>query len=130
MVTEAASILDRAGVFPLALVVACRPDRVGAFPLVLVVAYLLDRVGAFPLVRAGACRPDRAGAFPLVRVAVGLLDRVGAFPPVLGVAYLLVHAVDCPLAHARGHFPVNSLFFGVLRLREVLEQPRRMRLSA
>ena len=86
MVTEAASLLGRAGVSPRGQVAVSRLVRAVAYPQVLGVVS--------PRVLAGASRLDQAVVYLLAPEAVSLQDQ--------GVAARLVHVVDCPPDHARG----------------------------
>ena len=102
MVTEAVSLLGRAGASPRGQVAVSRLVLAEGFPLDRAAVGQRDRAVAYPQVLgvvsprvlAGASRLDQAVVYLLAPEAVSLQDQ--------GVAARLVHVVDCPPDHARG----------------------------
>ena len=102
MVTEAASLLGRAGVSPRGQVAVSRLVRAVAYPQVLGVVSPRVLAGVSPRGQVAVSRLVLAVAYPQVLGVVSPRVLAGASRLDQAVAARLVHVVDCPPDHARG----------------------------
>lgn len=102
MVTEAVSLLGRAGASPRGQVAVSRLVRAEGFPPDRVAVGLQGLAVAYPQVLGVVSPRDLAGASRLDQVVVYLRAPEAVSLQVQGVAARLDHVVDCPPDHARG----------------------------